>query len=134
MNIFSWKVSNEELNNQVENYSSLKATQSYRGISAILIVASMMLTGLLAKFGVVSYAGFYIDLCIYLPLAFFVYKGHRWAIIAIMILWTYEKGYQLFNSNGSSPIIAIIWWSIFMAYFYNAFKVERMRRKLGVIK
>ena len=103
MSIFSWKISEEELKNQVDSYRTLKITQSYRGISALLLVASMMLTGLLAKFGVIAYEDFYINLFVYLPIAFFVYKGHRWAIIAIMILWTYEKGYQVYL-NETSPM------------------------------
>src|SRR3989344_8059192 len=133
MSIFSWKISEEELKNQVDSYRTLKITQSYRGISALLLVASMMLTGLLAKFGVIAYEDFYINLFVYLPIAFFVYKGHRWAIIAIMILWTYEKGYQVYL-NETSPIISLIWWSIFMSYFYNALKVELKRRKLALAK
>lgn len=129
MSIFSWKVSEEDLKKQVENYNTLKITESYRGIAALLVLGSMVLTVLLAKFGVVDYSAVYSSI-IYLPIAFFVWKGHRWALIAIMILWTFEKGYQVYESAGqTSPIIPIIWWSIFMFYFYNAFKVELARRK-----
>lgn len=132
MSIFSWKISEEEMKTQVENYNNLKITQSYRGISALLILGSMVLTVLLAKFGVISYDAVYGSI-IYLPIAFFIWKGHKWAMIAMMILWTFEKGYQLYASGGTSPIIPIIWWAIFMGYFVNAFKVELARKKLATV-
>jgi hypothetical protein len=132
MSIFSWKISEEEMKTQVENYNNLKITQSYRGISALLILGSMVLTVLLAKFGVISYDAIYSSI-IYLPIAFFIWKGHRWAMIAMMILWTFEKGYQLYASGGTSPIVPIIWWAIFMGYFVNAFKIELARKKLTTV-
>jgi len=132
MSIFSWKISDDELKTQVEQYDKLKITESYRGIAALLILGSMVLTVILAKLGVVDYEAVYGSI-IYVPLAFFVWKGHRWALIAMMILWTIEKGYQLVESGGTSPIVPIIWWAIFMGYFVNAFKVEIARRKVITI-
>lgn len=133
MSIFSWKISDEDLKNQVDNYKTLKITESYRGIAALLILGSMVLTVLLAKFGVISYDAVY-SAIIYVPLAFFVWKGHRWALIMMMILWTFEKGYQLYDSGGTSPIVPIIWWAIFMGYFVNAFRIELARRKMVLAK
>lgn len=134
MSVFSWKVSDKDLKNQVENYQSLKITESYRGVAALLILASMALTVILVQFGVVESDAVY-GAIIYLPIAFFIWKGHRWAMIAMMILWTIEKGYQLYASIGvTTPIVPIIWWSIFMHYFYNAYKVEAARRKSSTSK
>lgn len=118
------------MHKQVEGYDSLKITESYRGISALLILGSMVLTVALAKFGVIDYDSVY-SAIIYLPIAYFIWKGHKWALIAMMILWTLEKGYSLYASAGvTSPIIPIIWWAIFMGYFVNAFKIELARKKL----
>lgn len=115
---------------QVENYNNLKITESYRGISALLILGSMILTVVLAKFEVVSYDAVY-GAIVYLPLAFFIWKGHKWAMIAMIALWTFEKGYQVYATAGeSSPIVAIIWWAIFVGYFVNALKVELARKKV----
>lgn len=115
---------------QVENYDKIKITESYRGISALLILGSMILTVILVKFDVVSYDAVY-GAIIYLPLAFFIWKGHRWAMIVMIVLWTFEKGYQVYATAGeSSPIVAIIWWAIFVGYFVNAFKVELARKKI----
>jgi hypothetical protein len=59
MSIFSWKMTPQELETQVKQYHTLKVTQSYRGIAALLIVASMILTGLLVLFGAVSFDSLY---------------------------------------------------------------------------
>jgi len=115
---------------QVENYNNLKITESYRGISALLILGSMILIVVLAKLDMVSYDAVY-GAIIYLPLAFFIWKGHRWAMIVMIGLWTFEKGYQVYATAGeSSPIVAIIWWAIFVGYFVNALKVEIARKKI----
>ncbi len=130
MSIFSWKISEEDMKTQVENYNNLKITESYRGISALLILGSMILTVVLAKLDLVSYDAVY-GAIIYLPLAFFIWKGHRWAMIIMIGLWTFEKGYQVYATAGeSSPIVAIIWWAIFVGYFVNALKVEIARKKI----
>lgn len=129
---WSWKIEEEDLKNQVENYETLKITESYRGISVLIISALLGLSLIL------SFAGMYADpttiflgLIIYLPIIFFVYKGHRWAIIALILLWTFEKVYSLYEVGQSgSGIMPIIWWLIIMPYFWKALKVENERRKL----
>src|SRR3990167_2133717 len=97
---WSWKIKPEELKEQLDNYNTLGIWKSYKGISTLLII--------------------------YIPIAFFVYRGHRWAMIAIMILWTLEKGIQLVQLGN---VIPIIWYLAFMPYFYKAWKVEAERRK-----
>lgn len=65
---------------------------------------------------------------IYVPLALFICKGHRWAMVAMMLLWTLEKGSQLFAAGGRSPFAVVIWWLLFVGSFYQAFLVEQARR------
>lgn len=90
----------------------------------------MVLTVILAKFGVISYDSVY-SAIIYVPLAYFIYKGHRWALVLVMLLWTFEKGWQVYDAvnNSASVIVPIIWWSIFMNYFFNALKIEIAKNK-----
>lgn len=131
---WSWKIDEADLKNQVENYKTLKITESYRGISVLIISA------LLGLSLVLSFAGIYADpttifwgIIIYLPIIFFVYKGHRWAIVALMVLWTFEKVYSLYEvgqSGSGSGVMPIIWWLIVMPYFWKTLKVENERRKL----
>lgn len=126
---WSWKIDEDDLKNQVENYYKLKITGSYRGISVLIVVALLGLSLLLGFLGVyASVDEILYGLIIYVPILFFVYKGHRWAIVALMILWTFEKGYQLIEVGGIMPLI---WWAIIMPYFYKALRVENERRKLS---
>jgi hypothetical protein len=132
---WSWKIDETDLNNQVENYNTLKITQSYRGISVLIISALLGFSLLLSFFGV--YADpttMFWGIIIYLPVIFFVYKGHRWAIVLLMVLWTFEKGYQLYEigqSGSGSGIMPIIWWLIIMPYFWKALRVENERIKVS---
>lgn len=121
-----FSIGDEELQQQVDNYDSLKITESYRGISLLAIAFSMAVTLALVAVHWIAFDSIY-SLVIYLPLAAFIYKGHRWAIIAMMLLWTYEKGYSVVN--GSAFIVALIWWAFYMGFFYKALRVENARRK-----
>ena len=73
----------------------------------------------------------FLSLIIYIPVLFFTYKGHRWAIVTLLVLWTFEKAYTVYLSiqAGDNPIASIIWWLIIAPYIYKAFKVENERRK-----
>ena len=125
-----WKLNPEDLKIQVDNYQLLKITQSYRGVACMLLLFSVALTTFLVMINSVDTSAL-LDAAVLLMFAFFIYKGYKWAILGAMLLWTYEKGYQLIQSttNQSSPIIPIIWWSTYMAAFYAAFKVEQLRSK-----
>jgi hypothetical protein len=131
MSIFSWAVSPEDFKNQLDNYQTLPVTQSYRGVSALMILFSGVLTSVLGGFGLGPSSAVY-SLLLYGPLGWFVYKGHRWAIVLMMLLWTFEKGVQV-ASGAPAAIIAIVWWSIYMNAFFNAFRVERARQKAILI-
>ena len=127
-----WGIEGAELKKQVENYQNLKITESYRGISVLIISALLGLSLLL------SFLGVYVDpitmlygIIIYAPIIFFVYKGHRWAINALMIFWTYEKFYQIYETGGNGWIWPILWWLIVTPYFWKTLKVENERRKLA---
>lgn len=130
--VWSWSIDETELKKQIENYQNLKITESYRGISVLIIFGLLSLSLLLAFFGV--YADpttIFYGLVIYVPILFFVYKGQRWAIVALMILWTFEKIYQIYETGGDSGIMPIIWWLIVTPYFWKALRVENGRRKLA---
>lgn len=129
---WSWKMSPEELKEQVEGYNTLKITQSYRGVSVLVVGALLLLGFVFAYFGVyASMSDMFLSLVIYIPVLFFVYKGHRWAIISLFILWTIEKIYTLYLAAESGGFIlgSIIWWFIVAPYIYKALLVENARRK-----
>jgi heme/copper-type cytochrome/quinol oxidase subunit 2 len=124
--LFNWGITEEELDRQVNGYDSLGITQSYRGMALLAVLFSMALTVALTALNVAPLSNVY-SLVIYLPLAALIYFGHRWAIIAMMVLWTMEKAYSV--TTGSSPVLALIWWSIYMGVFYKALRVEKARKQ-----
>ena len=136
--IYSWRVSNEELQYQVDNYNKLGIGESYRGVAVLTIFILMGFSIILSFFGVIQLnIGSIIEMLIYLALALFIYKGHRWAIIAVMLLWTADKATQIYTilSAGGGGVAAIlIWWIIVMPYLYKALIVENKRdRKAKVV-
>lgn len=130
VSLWNWSMGKEELQLQVEQYDSLGWSKSYRKISVVLLMFSVVITTLLIIFADFSSAGF-IDVAVFLLLAFFVYRGGRVPVVLAMIWWTLEKGYQLIqigsNPNSGSAIVPIFWWLIYMGFFWKAYKVERER-------
>lgn len=137
--ILWWQVDEKELHEQVQGYKTMKITQTARGISAILLWISVAAT-MAFVFLLGADQSAFIDAGIMLVLSYFVFKGYRWAFIAAMVLWTFEKIYSLYGQfslvsetdTGASFIVpTIIWWTVYMHAFYLAFKVEQARRKHG---
>ena|GEM_PF-1242689 len=131
---WSWKMDEADLQNQVGNYNKLKITESYRGISVLIISALLGFSFLISAFGLYSDLGSMLwSLVIYAPVLFFVFKGHRWAIVALMVLWTFEKFFQIYQigeSGNGSVITPLFWWLIIMPYFWKALRVENAKRKI----
>ncbi|HEV7449469.1 MAG TPA: zinc ribbon domain-containing protein [Candidatus Paceibacterota bacterium] len=124
--ILSWKIPPAELAYQVEEYETLGISESYRGVAVLLVFLLLGISLAISLLGVIDFTGVIIEGVVYLVLCFFVYKGHRWAIIGLMALWTLDKGFQLTETPGIMPIV---WWVLFMPYFYKALKVENERNK-----
>ena len=62
--VWSWKVSSEDLKNQVDNYNNLKITESYRGISVLLGIFSIILTLITVFLGLYDFSSVIFDLII----------------------------------------------------------------------
>ena len=124
-----WRPDPGELERQVTQYASLNAFQSARGVSAILCVLTVGVTALFAQWIHLSATAVEIEAVIWLSLGFFMYRGHRWAFMLAMVLWTYEKGSMLLGgiSPGRAPFAQVIWWMAYMNAFYLGFKVEGLR-------
>ena len=127
-----WQISPEELEGQIENYNNPKITQSARGLSFLLCIASSIITLISIAFFKMDKMGF-VDIVLFLVLGFFIYKGQRWAIIITMILWTMEKAFLIYEpitkNNYSTTPIQIVWWCLYMHVFYVALKVDSLRRR-----
>ena len=135
--MWSWKISEGELKHQVENYNKLKITQSYRGI-AVLIMLGIFALSLIISWvypDVIPTGSLLAELIIFAPILYFVYKGHRWAIITLIFLYTLEKIGSLYLQieAGESPVMSIIWWLIIMPYFWKALRIENGRKKVRLV-
>jgi len=130
--LFKWKMEEKELQNQIENYDTLGFFRSARKVATALMIFSAIITLIFAMVGWFSFE-IWIDVVLILILAFFVYKGKGWAMIIIMIYWTFSKGLQLVNSfstenfSGGNIIMPVIWWALFMGVFWQAYQVEKAR-------
>lgn len=129
-----WKVNEARIEYQANNYYGLRFG-SYRAISAILFVLTAVLTtGMLLYSADSSYT--YYDVAMYLILAAFIYFGHRWAMIVAMLVWTFAKGYAVYEAlSGGHPrpwniFMQVVFWAIYMHYFYRALRVEYVRNRM----
>lgn len=120
----------KEFENQVNNYHSLKITKSIRGELTVFFIVVMIASLILGFF---EFMGTFEDalygLIIYIPLTLFIYKGHRWAMVSMIVVWTVEKGYQLVMLNGKFGLLTFIWWIMVVSYLYKAIKIENARRR-----
>ena len=122
---FTFGLSPEELKNQVDNYSTLTVFRSYRGLSAILLLLSVSITAMWVAYS--SYdTSAWIDAFVLLIMAYFVYRGSKWAFIAAMIVWTVEKIYAI-KINPSTFLIQIVWWFFYILVFHRGWQVEKAR-------
>ena len=134
-----WKMDKTELENEVKNYDTLGFFKSSRG-SAICFILLFIIVSLIFTHNIDSY----ITTIILLVLAFFVYKGNRAALIALMILLPLNGVFQIINhfiysiQNFSSTqissiaihiLIAITIWPILVNILWQAYQVERERKK-----
>ncbi len=131
-NIFSWTIHPDDLKNQVENYHSLGFFQSYRKIASILPLW-LVISAILSVNSDASNLPLIIPFIIlYFVLLFFTYKGSRWSIILLIIIFTFEmiykeiEGFQVLNKFRLYPIVL---WFLIMPVLLKTLKVENRRKK-----
>ncbi len=122
----------KELKRQVENYNTLSITQSARGQVVLVFGGLYILSIILSFFDIIPLTDLIWSLIIYIPILTFVYKGHKWAMIALMILWVIEKFYTAYltvENQSGSVMGSIIWLIIGISVITKALKVENERQK-----
>jgi hypothetical protein len=124
-----WITDPAEVEKQVAGYNTLRVWQSARGTASLLCLLSVVVTGLLGSYLHLSNEEIVAEMILWSTVAIFMYRGHRWAFILGMALWTLEKAASVFGgvSSGRTPIVQIIWWAIYMNAFFMGFKVESRR-------
>src|SRR3989442_401072 len=104
-----WSVDDDELQKQVSQYHTLKFHQTTRGLSLILTLISAAISALMIEFS--SHERWsYLDSGLLVGLGVFIVRGHRWAMVGAMVLWTVEKTLQLvttLQSGQTAPFVGI---------------------------
>ena len=129
-NIFLfWKHDPSEIERQVDGYSSLPVWKRARGISALLFVLSATLTVALSSLVGIAPVTAYVTAAFTLTLAFFMFRGARWAFFIGIGYWTLEKAAMILDGAGSgrTPIVQVLWWLVYMHAFMFALSVEKAR-------
>lgn len=132
-----FSISDEDMAFQVGNHDSLSISKSSRGV-AVLTILVLLVIGVLVVVGLnlftsgapISYFDVLVSLVIYLPLLYFVYKGHLWAIVLLAIFYTIDKiGIMFLLPPYHFDMGTFIFWVIGIGPMWVAFKVEREFRK-----
>ena len=126
----------EEFENQVENYRNLGITKSNKGQATLFLGLVIIISLALSFFDAIPLRDVLYGSIIYVPLMFFIYKGHRWAMILGIFAWTIDKGAQLFyfSDGKGSFLVTIAFWLWLVSILYSAIKVENERKKRECIK
>lgn len=128
-----WRTDPAELDAQILRYPSPNPFKTARGVSALLLLASVLLTVVMTAFRLMPLLALG-DAAVMAALAALIYFGHRWAMIAAMLFWTLEKVLALAaplmgEKTFGTPIFQVFWWCLYMSAFFLAFRVEQERRK-----
>lgn len=119
----------EELEIQVRDYENLSITKSKKGQAVLAIGFFVCLTLIFAFFDIVPMFDALAATIVYGVLSIFIYKGHRWAMVSAMLMWTLDKGYQIIQMEGKGAIGVFFWWLFLMSLLYQAITVENDRIK-----
>lgn len=124
------KENSPEEQGKIVTYSQVEI-KSKRFVTSLIIIGVVALTAifyLINGFTDKDSLSFYmislgVTIIVYVPIAFFVYKGYRWSLILMIILWTLEKGYQLIEKKTVGFLVIIIWF-LMVSQFFKALKFE----------
>jgi hypothetical protein len=126
-----FKLDEQEIRQQVDNYQTLSIFKSYRGISALLLWFSVLVTVVMLVTGVVTKEA-WLDIVLLGVVSYFVYRGNAVAFLVAIGLWTLEKGYMA-ATQPSAAVIQLIWWYIYVQVFYKGYLVEKARVKTAAV-
>ncbi len=132
----AFHISDEEFSLQVANHDTLTITKSSRGIAVLTIIGLLALgIAIVVGFNVfgsdlpISFSDIFGSLIIYLPLLYFVYKGHLWAVVVLGLFYTADKLYTAFIVSPTHfNIGALFFWIIGVGPLWVAFRVEQAYR------
>tara|TARA_B100001989_G_scaffold247204_1_gene219104 strand:- start:1589 stop:2038 length:450 start_codon:yes stop_codon:yes gene_type:complete len=125
----SLSLTKEELERQVADYKTLKVYESARGIPLLILVAMFAWSFGLTQFypELFTLADMLVSILMYVPFMVFTYFGHRWGIVGLLTLYTFDKWYIMAFTG--SVITSLIFWGLVSIYLYRALQVENERKR-----
>lgn len=132
--IFSWNISSEELKNQVDNYDTLSIWKSYRKQVAVVlfclsVVSFLSLWFIGDQYGISVNDFVYEFLLLYVPLLFFVFRGHLWAMNVLMAVYGFEQLYKIFIGQGQGLVSILFISYAVIAFLHKTIQIEQARRR-----
>jgi hypothetical protein len=134
-NAFSLNFSKEELAEQVSKYGTLKFTKTARGqcvlFFGVLNAITLAATYFFSLAGLSFYDALLEIVILYVPLLFLVWKGYRWAIIALILVWIGDKIYTLSYqlNSGGNVVAGSIFLILGICVCMRALHVENTRKR-----
>ena len=128
---FAVRLTADQIRWQLDNYYTLPIHRSARGIAVLWLVSIAFLIALFGSFiafqspsPVYTLGRVFLVLAPLLLMAFFIYRGHRWAMISaiLLLLWVF-----FFSGSTRFGFILFFIWLYFAQFFYQAFQVEKAR-------
>jgi hypothetical protein len=134
---FNWSLSKEELERAVSVYGLSEEIKwgSARGKATLVLFFAVALIFVLIFLKIDDFNAIYF-VPVWLILAFFIFRGHRWAIYLVMLIMTVNSFLGLssyFAINGTNLgilLVTIFWWTFYMRFFYQAIQIENKRKKI----
>jgi hypothetical protein len=127
-----WRVEPAEVERQVAHYEILGAAHSARKGSAALCALIVVLTALVGRYLGMDGRSIAIEAAVWTGVGLAMLGGRRWAFMAGMLLWTFEKAFAILTgTSAGAPVVQVIWWTIYMHTFYTGYKVESARLERG---
>ncbi len=117
---------NQSINEQVANYNTMNTRNTARGIAATCIVLFNVINLLNALQGALPWLVCIAVAIVYLPLAYGMYKGYKFAMVLTLIIWSIDR---LYSYALIQNLIMLLQWFVVFIAIAKALQVEVARQK-----
>ena len=101
-----WQIDPIELDKQVNEYDTISFMRSARGMAVLCLLLSCVVGLIFTYLKLIDFIILF-DCAVFVVLAIFTYRGHRWSILVAMGLWTGEQGLGVYDA-------VVRWWVVFI--------------------
>lgn len=134
-----YKITQQELDDQVYYYHDLTIIESAKGLTFLFCITNSIITLLIALLHKAFYPssdllafGGVLEVVVFIMLGFLILAGRKWAIVWSMIFWTLVRSVYIFEALITSDlqlILQLAWWFFYMHALYATLRVEDLRKE-----